>query len=238
MAVGAGLQAYNKIFPRGGDMTLPFGITAQIAESAGLPGITFAQIAKGESSFRPGAVGDDAAAGFGNTFGLGMWQITTGVGNDDIIQRFGGEAAMFNPFNNARAAKAIYDAQGLGAWYGDQYVTDPNAHWRGATGGRLPAWGGWHRKGGEFTTRPGQAMVFGAGEGLQKEDVSIRPRKPKGRMAHKQAGGGGRAEVTVNFNGSVNVRNDGDLNAIADKIGRKLLTALDRNDSPDAEGVI
>jgi hypothetical protein len=105
---------------------LTFEQVAQLAESVGLPGVTFAQIAKGESGFNPRAVGHDP----GGTQGLGLWQITTGF-NDDIIARFGGREAMFDPYTNALAAKAIYDRAGIGAWYGTRFMTGPNLHFHG-----------------------------------------------------------------------------------------------------------
>jgi TP901 family phage tail tape measure protein len=75
-----------------------------------------AQKAQGESSGDRKARGNDAAAGYGNTWGLGLWQITTGVGNEDIIAKHGGEDAMFHPYFNARAAKEIQE-DNPGAWF-------------------------------------------------------------------------------------------------------------------------
>jgi hypothetical protein len=92
----------------------------------GLPGVTFAQIAKGESGYQPGAIGHDP----GGTKGLGLWQITTKY-NDDIIEKFGGRKAMLDPVQNAKAAKAIYDRQGIKAWYGTRYMTHPKKHYKG-----------------------------------------------------------------------------------------------------------
>lgn len=106
---------------------LTFDETAALAESVGLPGVTFAQIARGESSLNPGAVGHDP----GGTRGLGLWQITTGY-NDDIIRKYGGAQKLLNdPLANAKAAKEIYDRQGIGAWYGTKYVTGKNLHYKG-----------------------------------------------------------------------------------------------------------
>jgi Transglycosylase SLT domain len=116
---GAGTDTFS-----GGKLS--FNSVARLAESVGLPGVTFAQIAKGESGFNPRAVGHDP----GGTQGLGLWQITTGY-NDDIIKQFGGRGAMFNPRTNALAAKAIYDRAGIGAWYGTKYMTGSNLHFQG-----------------------------------------------------------------------------------------------------------
>ncbi len=135
----------DRSFPEGSSTQIAPWQAAQLAEAVGLPGITFAQIAKGESDFAPGAVGYDP----GGTQGLGLWQITTGF-NDHIIAQLGGRNAMFNPVINARAAKMIYDERiamgtaGTSAWYGDSYMTGTNLHWDGQRdlglqrGGRIP----------------------------------------------------------------------------------------------------
>lgn len=122
-----------------GGPQLPFNIVAALAESAGLPGITFAQIAQGESNLRPGATGVDP----GGTKGFGLWMITNGY-NDELIARLGGEREMLNPVTNARAAKSIFDSAGYGAWYGTQFVTAYDKHYEGkfnfahARGGKVP----------------------------------------------------------------------------------------------------
>lgn len=107
---------------------ISFDQVAALAESVGLPGVTFAQIAKGESGLRPKAIGHDP----GGTIGIGLWQITTKY-NDDIIEQFGGREALLDPHTNAIAAKAIYDRQGIGAWYGTKYITGDNLHYHGPT---------------------------------------------------------------------------------------------------------
>jgi hypothetical protein len=109
--------------------TLTHEQVAALAESVGLPGEAFAQIAQGESGYQVGAVGHDP----GGTQGLGLWQITTHY-NDDIIRKFGGRQKLLtDPYANALAAKAIYDRQGIKAWYGTKYLTDPKAHYKGDT---------------------------------------------------------------------------------------------------------
>lgn len=99
---------------------------ARLAESVGLPGITFAQIAHGESDYRPGAIGHDP----GGTTGLGLWQITTGY-NDDIIAKYGGQKAMLNAHTNALAARDVWRRQGRAAWLGTKYVTGWDLHYKG-----------------------------------------------------------------------------------------------------------
>lgn len=177
------LQASGGVGGGGGGGTMTFDQVARLAESVGLPGVTFAQIAQGESSLNPTVVGHDP----GGTQGLGLWQITTGF-NDDIIKQFGGREAMFNPSINARAAKAIYDRQGIGAWYGTKYMTGTNLHYQGAeTGGRV-GWGGWHGNGGDFSVS--KPTLLGVGE-RGKEHISI---KPAGK-----GGGKGGGNITVHI---------------------------------------
>jgi hypothetical protein len=103
---------------------------AALAESVGLPGVTFAQIARGESGYDPDNVGHDP----GGTVGLGLWQITTKY-NDDIIAKYGGVQAMFDPHKNALAARDIWHRQGKAAWNGTRYVTGWDLHYKGGSGG-------------------------------------------------------------------------------------------------------
>jgi hypothetical protein len=66
----------------------------------------------GESSGVPTKIGYDP----GGTRGLGLWQITTSY-HDDLIRRF---SPIFNPINNARAAKIVYEQRGgISQWYAD-----------------------------------------------------------------------------------------------------------------------
>lgn len=199
--------------PTGGTMT--FNQVARLAESVGLPGIAFAQIAKGESGFQPGAVGHDP----GGTQGLGLWQITTGY-NDDIIKRFGGRQAMFNAHTNALAAKAIYDRAGIGAWYGTRYLTDPTAHFQGDGIGRQGTtsldWGGWFGRGGEFTAH--KPTLIGVGDG-GSERVTI---KPSG-----MASSTGRRPVEIHIDKLVNYE-EGDISDILERELNKVADNLDK----------
>lgn len=119
------LRRFNHRYPKhslaetAGKTRFSESLTARIARWAGLPGKLFGQIAHGESNFYPGVYGVDP----GGTIGRGLWQITSGVGNDAMINSFGGPPEMFNPLVNARAARQIYDGSGIGAWYGLGYVT-------------------------------------------------------------------------------------------------------------------
>lgn len=207
-AMGAGIGG-------GGRGGMAFNAVARLAESVGLPGITFAQIAQGESSLDPKAIGNDP----GGTRGLGLWQITTGF-NDDIIARFGGPQAMFNPYNNALAAKAIYDRQGIGAWYGTGFVTGNNLHYSGDGWGAPPKWGGWYGRGGEFTAH--QPTLIGVGDG-GAERVRIEP---------IATGGSKKAVIRVEIGKIIN-REPGDIEEIIQRELARVASDLDFLDDDD-----
>lgn len=124
----------------------------EIAQGAGLPGRTFEQIAHGESNYYPGVIGDDAAAGYGNTFGYGLWQITplaqgpeawkayariAGASSPEAMK--GPHPAYFNPVKNSLMAKFLYDQAGgsIKPWYGTRFVNK-------AVGGLMKMAGGGH----------------------------------------------------------------------------------------------
>jgi hypothetical protein len=198
---------------------MSFNSVARLAESVGLPGVTFAQIAKGESGFNPRAIGHDP----GGTIGLGLWQITTKY-NDDIIARFGGRNAMLNAQTNALAAKAIYDRAGIGAWYGTRYMTAPNLHYQGAQRGGHLSFAGLFDRGGDFVTNGPTAFVAGEGPRHRRERVRITP-------AHARGGEG--VNVTIEAGAVVVQAGGGGLDsAAAEQIGqrvvRKIIEAIDR----------
>jgi hypothetical protein len=197
----------------GGPGAMPFGQVAAIAEAAGLPGKTFAEIAIGESSLNPRAVGHDP----GGTTGLGLWQITTGY-NDELIARLGGVNAMFNPHINARAAKEIFDSQGYGAWYGTSHVTAWDAHWRGrgaARGGKFRN-AGEYANGGYFNVK--HPTMFTAGES-GSEDVIIKP----ANKGHSVKGKGGGVQVHI---AKIENHREGDIKKQIEKEFSKLGLAL------------
>jgi hypothetical protein len=181
MLGGGNLRRYNHIFPSG--VQLSPKVVEMIAASAGLPPVLFQQLAHGESNYEPGVVGTDP----GGTHGYGLWQITTGVGNDAMINKLGGPRAMLNPLINARAAKMIYDSAGVGAWYGTKFVT---GHSRG---GRVPGFAGWFGQGGSVEAHG--PTLLGIGDG-GSEIATVRP-KGRGR-----AGGGGGIRI-----GSLKIEN-------------------------------
>jgi hypothetical protein len=109
-------------------------VIAALAEKAGdtlgidIPGWTMEQMTIGESGRRPGSAGVDPG---GRSVGYGLWAITSPFSNWVLAKHGWGYRDMFNPVRNAVAMAEIYGAQGLGAWYGDGFVTNRNAHYRG-----------------------------------------------------------------------------------------------------------
>jgi hypothetical protein len=117
---------------------MPFDAIAKLAEWAGegeVPGVSAAQITIGEANRRPGAVGNDAAAGYGDTFGYGLWQITTGQGWDSLAEKFGGYEGFLNPVNAALGMAHIWRVQGPDAWFGTSAVTSWDTHYTGPVEG-------------------------------------------------------------------------------------------------------
>jgi hypothetical protein len=108
---------------------MPVDAIAELAEFFGMPGITMAQVAHGESGYRPGSAGVDP----GGTKGYGLWAITSPF-NNSWVAPFGGYEGMWNPIANAIVAAKAYAGRGLAPWYGTHYVTDTNAHWGGDFG--------------------------------------------------------------------------------------------------------
>lgn len=145
---------------------------ATLAHVTGIsnPGL-MGQIAMGESSGDPNAVGHDS----GGTEGLGLWQITTGY-NDELIAKLGGRSAMFNPLINAKAAKYLLDHGGVmgpPTWYAPP--TGP----RGSVDARLAA------------ALRGRS-VSGGGGGLSKAGRKIAAAKAKAeKRKGKTSKGGG-----------------------------------------------
>lgn len=127
------IQQYNRIFPHDGSRTgggspISFNAAAKIAESVGLPGITFAQIAQGESTLYPGATSTDG--------GYGLWQMTPRVQGSDTVRKWENIGSYFNPVNNAKQALVLTgDPPSVSKiqsnWFGTSHVTDWNKHYTG-----------------------------------------------------------------------------------------------------------
>ena len=113
----------------------------ELAESVGLPGRVFEQIAHGESQYYPGIVSNDG--------GYGLWQNTPRVWGASALAylaSLGGTGQLLNPYKNALMAKFLYDSAGktISPWFGTDYVTGAatGGHVGGvpefATGGPVP----------------------------------------------------------------------------------------------------
>lgn len=114
----------NRNFGRGNAQTIGFNQAAMLAEKAGLPGVTYAQIAIGESGLRPGAVSPDG--------GFGLWQMTPRVQSPETVKKWKAIGSYFNPWNNARMAKVLAGSgTGVSNYYGTSHVTDFNKHYTG-----------------------------------------------------------------------------------------------------------
>jgi hypothetical protein len=125
------MDQLNRAFKPG--ETITARQAALLAEAVGLPGRTYAQIAKGESSLQPGAVGHDP----GGTVGLGLWQMTPGVQSPETRKKWDAIAKRYpggysNPVANAKMAAVIAGGgTGVSNYYGTGFVTNPDAHVRG-----------------------------------------------------------------------------------------------------------
>jgi len=124
--VPTSLRQYDHTFPMHHTGTagavLPPGVIARIARWAGLPGVTFEQITRGESSGMPGIVEWPPEAD--GAQGYGLWQLTTGHVDPPVvrlIKRLGGWMQMLNPFKNALATALLYRIGGIGRWHGTRY---------------------------------------------------------------------------------------------------------------------
>ncbi len=121
-------QAYdgplNRTFGRNSSETISFNDAAMLAEMAGLPGYTYAQIAIGESGLRPGAVSPDG--------GFGLWQMTPRVQSAATVAKWEAIGSYFNPWHCALMAKVLAGSgTGVSNYYGVGHVTDFNRHYTG-----------------------------------------------------------------------------------------------------------
>jgi hypothetical protein len=129
----AAVEEFNHLYPKvfietPGAATLTEVQIRRIAEAAGFkPGnaLQMAQIAHGESGFKPGVVQHDP--GDGNV-GWGLWQITPHAWGSsgpaiDKLASLGGIEQMLNPVKCAVMAKFLFDAAGgVRPWYGTAYL--------------------------------------------------------------------------------------------------------------------
>jgi hypothetical protein len=78
---------------------------------------------------------------------------------------------MLNPWNNARAAKVIYDRQGIGAWYGTSFLTDTNKHYTGKAFDPGPAAKKARESAGRAKKVTAPALTGGISGGTSVEDI-------------------------------------------------------------------
>lgn len=194
---------------------LPPYVVAALAESAGAPGWTMAQIAHGESNYRPGAAAVDPSGG---TKGYGLFAITTTF-NDAAVRPYGGYEGMWNPIACAIVMGQIYKASGLTPWHGTQFLTDENSHYSGALplvdlhavfNGSASTQSGGHSNAPtkkELATRAASSVLFGnVAVTLTEDGLNIRDpdwtRKQAQRLANKLS----RAKKTLAVTADGNIR--------------------------------
>ena len=99
--------------------TLNNKVVANLLRQAGFDEATIPRmvsIANAESSLNPRAHNPNAATG-DNSYGLFQINMLGGMGNERRKNLgLASNEELFDPLTNAKAAKAIYDQQGLGAW--------------------------------------------------------------------------------------------------------------------------
>ena len=145
------ISQFNHKFPAhtlsdlNGKARFNYDIVKRIAQSVGLPGDLFAQIALGESGFYPGIWGTDP----GGTHGYGLWAITADAwgGDQTLLRKYnalGGSSGMLNPFKNAEMTKFLYNHSPVKTpgqrgfpWYGTRYVGSGNRGPSSANLGRV-----------------------------------------------------------------------------------------------------
>lgn len=208
------LQKYNYRWakhwsPDFGGPTMPVNKIEELAEWAGMPGVTMAQVAHGESGYRPGAGGTDP----GGTKGYGLWAITSPFHPE--VSKYGGYEAMLNPVLNAMVAAGEYKSSGLSGWYGTRYLTGDGQHYHGtmaATGSRIP----WYGAGADFIAH--RPSLIGVGDG-GAERVTVSPTNKPGR------GGGvtiGQMHIHNNRPGDVRQQVKQEIKQAFDDLGREM----------------
>lgn len=185
-------------------------VLQQIATAKGWSAADWEWIVQHESGGNPNAVNPSSgASGLGQMLGGNIAHYHGKGSPADQITGMGQYIA--DRYGNPTAAKSFWEAHN---WY--------------STGGRMPKWAGWHDTGLDAVTKPGQPVVFGAGE-RRRERVTITPvssgRPPMGGV-HVSIG-----QVTVQ--GSI--RSDADIEAIGEHVVAKIIQALDRGDHRAAE---
>lgn len=135
--------------------------------------------------------------------------IVNSIGATGLWQIHPGGDQYKDPMTNARTAVMKYRTQGLGAW--EAYTRGMHKRFLGA-----------YRNGGTFVTRQGRGGLFAAGEGPNREEVTVRPHRPDRKPGLAGLGGGGGVQVSVAVSmGDVSIREEADIEKLAEKVGEK-----------------
>lgn len=160
---GGGIPNLNRSYKAQhgwGGPQLPVAVIRALFERAGLSpkmASMMAQIAHGESNYRPGAVSRDG--------GFGLMQITpflmSGAKNWSdprawaMFERLGGKKGMLNPLNNVRMAVWLLRNGGIGNWHGTKFLNEATASNRSVRGTNPRIWSSVMR---QLSGRGGAAM--------------------------------------------------------------------------------
>lgn len=117
------------------------------------------------------------------------------------INSIWGRWSRFGGLSNAQSAVHVYNTQGPSAWATYNPAIDRKY---------LGTGDGWGQQGGRSGT-PGRRVSSG-------------PRRPM--SASRRSASSLRGAINVNFHGDIHVRSAADIDAIADAVGEKILTAL------------
>lgn len=127
-----------------------------------------------------------------------------------------GEYAQYGGNSTTMAGQLLAMANYIRQRYGTPsaaWAHEMSAGWYNR-GGRLPSWGGWHAKGGDWITNG--PTLFGAGE-RGRERVTVSP-------VSNSTGG---RTINVHFNGPVHIASEKDIEALGREVAGKILDALD-----------
>jgi hypothetical protein len=165
-----------------------------------------AAIAMRESHGNPAA--NNAGLNSNGTVDHGLWQVNDIWANDPGIRAIGW-GNRYNARANAEMMKVILGKQGLQAWALNGAI--PGEATIAQYGGGAQGDGIGHARG--RSGRPGRRIDSGP----------VRRPAPVVRARGTRGGGGG---VSITFSGPIYVRNRGDVDAVAEKVGQKILRAL------------
>lgn len=185
---GIGVGALNRIFPEHGlgeaGHFMTFDAIRRVFEAEGATpaeAYKFATIARGESGGgrwggHPGIRGDDP----GGTKGWGLVQNTPGVWDKNsapykLMMKLGGEAALRNPFVNAKVALSLLrtSSSGWGNWLGTKYMADAPAGLKSALTPGDRAWMSSGRAKGIGGSAPSGKVLAGYQKSFTKKSARL-----------------------------------------------------------------